>query len=107
MNAQLPTVGKDLVAKCGSVYFWEIKEKKGSQSEFWTLDLTSGNGKITKGKEGKADATFFMLDSDFMKLVDGKLPGHDAFSSGKLKIKGNMDKAMRFTSDLLPGNAKI
>ncbi len=30
-------------------------------------------GKVVKGKEGKADTTFIMLDDDFVQLVDGKL----------------------------------
>jgi len=30
-------------------------------------------GAIAKGKEGKPDATFTMLDDDFMELAAGKL----------------------------------
>ena len=107
MNAQLPAVGKDIVAKIGAVYLWELKEKKDSTPEFWTVDLKNGHGKITKGKEGRPDATFVMLDSDFMKLIDGKLKGHDAFMTGKMKIKGNMAKALKFTPDVLPKDAKL
>ena len=107
MNTQLPTVGKDIVAKVGAVYLWELREKKGGDPEFWTVDLKNGNGKITKGKEGRPDATFVMLDSDFMKMINGKLKGQDAFMTGKMKIKGNMAKALKFSPDVLPKNAKL
>ena len=107
MSAQLPAVGKDIVAKVGAVYLWELREKKGGDPEFWTVDLKNGSGKITKGKEGRPDATFVMLDADFMKLINGKLKGHDAFMTGKMKIKGNMAKALKFTPDVLPKDAKL
>ena len=43
-----------------------------------------------------------MLDADFMDLVSGKLKGQDAFMKGKMKIKGNMAKATKFTPELFP-----
>ncbi len=36
-------------------------------------------GKITKGKEGKPDATFVMLDEDLLSLAAGKLNPQSAF----------------------------
>lgn len=73
MGAMMPKVGAQVVAKVGCVYHFELREKKSDKPELVTVDLKNGNGKITMGKEGKADATFIMLDADFMKLVDGKL----------------------------------
>ena len=107
MNEQLPAVGAGIVQKVGAVYLWELREKKGGDPVFVTVDLKNGNGKITMGKEGRADATFVMLDDDFMKLVNGKLKPQDAFMTGKMKIKGNMAKAMKFTPDVLPKDAKL
>ncbi len=72
-----------------------------------TGDLKNGNGKITLGKEGKPDATFVMLDDDFMKLAAGKLKPQDAFMTGKMKIRGNMAKAMKFNPSVLPKGAKL
>ena len=73
MESQLPTHGAAIVAKVGAIYLWEIREKKGGDPEFITVDLKNGNGKITMGKGDRPDATFVMLDDDFMKLVNGKL----------------------------------
>ena len=107
MSDQLPTHGAGIVAKVGAVYLWELRETKGAEPVFITVDLKNGNGKVTMGKEGRADATFVMLDADFMKLVNGKLKAQEAFMTGKMKIKGNMAKAMKFNPDIIPKDAKL
>ena len=99
--------GAEVVAKVGAAFHFEFREKKADKPTYVTVDLKSGNGKITIGKEGKADATFVMLDDDFMKLVEGKLKPQDAFMTGKMKIKGNMAKAMKFNPSVLPKGAKL
>ncbi len=68
----------------------------------WTVDLKNGNGSIQDGKQGKADATFALLDNDAVDLFSGKLNPQTAFMQGKLKIKGNMQAAMKFTPDIFP-----
>ena len=107
MDAALPQHGAEIVKKVGCVYHFEISEKKGDEPTTITVDLKNGNGKITIGKEGKPDATFIMLDADFMDLVGGKLKSQDAFMQGKMKIKGNMAKAMKFNPSVLPKDAKL
>ena len=107
MGEMMPKVGAQVVAKVGCVYHFELREKKGDQPTLVTVDLKNGNGKISMGKEGKADATFIMLDNDFMKLADGKLKAQDAFMTGKMKIRGNMAKAMKFNPSVLPKDAKL
>ena len=107
MGAALETHGADMVAKVGCIYHFEISEKKGGEPTTITVDLKNGKGKITMAKEGKPDCTFVMLDADFMDLVGGKIKSQDAFMQGKMKIKGNMAKAMKFNPSILPKDAKL
>ena len=99
--------GAAVVKKVGAVFLFELKEKKGAESQYFTLDLKNGNGKFSAGKVGKADATFCMLDEVMVQLSEGKIDPQTAFTKGALKIKGNMAKAMKFTPDLLPKDAKL
>ena len=47
---------------------FEIREKKDGQPTIFTVDLKNGKGAVKEGKiDGvKPDATFFMLDDDFV-----------------------------------------
>ena len=107
MAPMMDTHGAAIVAKVGAVYHFELRKAKADKPEIVTLDLKNGTGKISMEKVGKADATFIMLDDDFMKLVGGKLKPQDAFMNGKMKIKGNMAKAMKFNPSVLPQGAKL
>ena len=99
--------GADIVKKVGYVYHFEIAPKKGDAPVVWTLDLKNGNGSLTKGKNGKADATFALTDSDAYDLFDRKLNPQTAFMQGKMKIKGNMGAAQKFTPDTFPSVSKL
>ena len=107
MIPMLEKHGEQVVKQVGCVYHFEIAPKKGEKADIISLDLKNGKGKITMGKAGTADATFVMVDADFMQLVAGKLKPQDAFMKGKMKIKGNMAKAMKFNPSVLPKDAKL
>ena len=99
--------GAGVVAKVGAVYHFELRAKKADKPTVITVDLKNGNGAIDFEKKGKPDATFIMLDDDFVKLFAGKLKPQDAFMNGKMKIRGNMAKAMKFNPSVLPKGAKL
>ena len=88
--------------KVNAVIHMEVAPTKGKPPVFWTIDLKNGNGSIKDGKEGKADVTFALIDNDAVDLFSGKLNPQTAFMQGKLKIKGNMQAALRFTPDIFP-----
>ena len=99
--------GAAIVKQIGCVYHFEIRAGKDEKPETITVDLKNGNGKITFKAEGTPDCTFVMLDADFMDLVSGKIKPQAAFMGGKMKIKGNMAKAMKFNPSVLPKDAKL
>ncbi len=102
MKPFLKEQGAELVKKVGYVYHFDIAPAKGKTATSWTVDLKNGSGSIQDGKQGKADATFAMVDDDATALFQGKLNPQTAFMQGKMKIKGNMQAATKFTPDLFP-----
>ena len=107
MAPHLEANGADLVKKVGAVFHFEVSAAKDQPATAFTVDLKNGNGAIKKGKEGTADATFILLDDDLIAIAQGKLNPQVAFMQGKMKIKGNMGKATKFTPDLLHKSAKL
>ncbi len=95
--------GKDLIAKVNAIYAFEITKTKGGKVEaVYEIDLKNGQGTVKKGKPAAPDATFTMTEGDFDQVCLGKLNPQMAFMQGKMKIKGNMAKATKFTPDLFP-----
>eukprot|EP00243_Klebsormidium_subtile_P002836 TRINITY_DN15764_c0_g1_i1.p1 TRINITY_DN15764_c0_g1~~TRINITY_DN15764_c0_g1_i1.p1 ORF type:complete len:134 (+),score=32.33 TRINITY_DN15764_c0_g1_i1:308-709(+) len=100
--------GKGLLEKIGLVYQMNIGEKKlGFQEESFVIDLKEGN--VYKGayKGGKPDATFSLADQDFVAVATGKLNPQMAFIRGKMRIKGSMKAAQKFTPDIFPKPSKL
>jgi len=92
-----------LIPKVSAIFGFEISATKGAKpSLIYTIDLKNGQGKTVKGAPANADATFTMTDDDFEAVCMGKLNPQIAFMQGKMKIKGNMSKAAKFTPELFP-----
>ncbi len=86
-----------------AVLGFEVTRKKGAKPEVvWTIDLKNSPGRVAPVRPEKPDATFNMTDSDFEKVFMGELDPQMAFMEGKMKIKGNMAKASKFTPELFP-----
>jgi putative sterol carrier protein len=99
--------GKEIVPKVKYVYQFDVKAKKDDTPVSWTIDLKNGDGFVKKGTPEKPDATFTMLDDDVMAMANKTLNPQQAFMNGKMKIKGNMAAATKFTPDLLPPMPKL
>ena len=96
-------LGKELIPKVAAIFGFEITAKKGGPVALtYEIDLKNGQGSTKKGKPASPDATFTMTDEDFEAVCLGKLNPQIAFMQGKMKIKGNMAKANKFTPDLFP-----
>ncbi|KAM0952616.1 putative hydro-lyase [Dioscorea sansibarensis] len=99
--------GKELTKKIGLVYQLNIAPKKmGIDEKVFIVDLKEG--KVYEGSyEGKPDATFSFADEDFLAVATGKMNPQMAFIRGKMKIKGSISAAQKFTPDIFPKPSKL
>lgn len=89
-----------------------IKNKENKQ-QTWVLDFKD-KGSVVKAESEqtppKGDVQLILKDADFMRLADGKANGQKLFMAGRLKVKGNLLKAVSIESlfkDLEPVPAKL
>jgi NAD(P)-dependent dehydrogenase (short-subunit alcohol dehydrogenase family)/acyl dehydratase/putative sterol carrier protein len=72
------------------VFQFTITGDKGGD---WYCDIKDSTCTIEAGKHEKPICTLEMEDQDFLALVSGKLPAMQAYTSGKLKIGGDLMKS--------------
>ncbi|XP_048482783.1 hydroxysteroid dehydrogenase-like protein 2 isoform X2 [Plutella xylostella] len=83
----------DLVKKTQAVFQFNVK---GKEEGVWHLDLKNGDGACGQGEPKHApDATLTMDSNNFADMFAGKLKPTTAFMMGKLKISGDLQKAMK------------
>lgn len=66
--------------------------------EAYKLQLRDGKAELLSDAEVDADCTLKMSCDNFQKFLAGKLNGMTAFMTGKLKIDGDMTKALKLES---------
>ena len=119
-KAQLEAASpKDKAAKlkkANGVFQFDVTNDAG-KTESWTIDAKN-EGTIKKGGAIKPDVTIILKDSDLVSLASGKGSAQSlfmrfvpcrfswAYGSGKLKIKGNMMKAVSIGDLIAPPKAK-
>jgi (3R)-3-hydroxyacyl-CoA dehydrogenase / 3a,7a,12a-trihydroxy-5b-cholest-24-enoyl-CoA hydratase / enoyl-CoA hydratase 2 len=85
------------------VFGFNITKAKGQKPTLiYEIDLKNGQGDVYQRAPANPDAVFTMTDGDFHKVCTGALNPQIAFMQGKMKIKGNMAAATKFTPDLFP-----
>jgi 3-hydroxyacyl-CoA dehydrogenase/3a,7a,12a-trihydroxy-5b-cholest-24-enoyl-CoA hydratase len=95
--------GKHLIQKVNGIFQMDIIDKKGGKVvKQWTIDLKNGSGACKEGPDDKNSASFTVSDEDFVQMCHGKLNPQMAFIQGKMKIKGSMSLATKFTPELFP-----
>jgi len=86
-------LNESLVSKTKATFTFNVT---GDGAGKYFLDLKNGAGACGKGEAtGGADCTMTMSSNNFTKMFSGKMSPTSAFMTGKLKIEGNMGKAMK------------
>jgi putative sterol carrier protein len=65
----------------------------GSGGGSWFVTVKDSKCAVTEGTAGKPTCTLKISDGDFVELITGKLNPMQAFTSGKLKIEGDIMKS--------------
>jgi 3-hydroxy-3-methylglutaryl CoA synthase/NAD(P)-dependent dehydrogenase (short-subunit alcohol dehydrogenase family)/putative sterol carrier protein len=65
----------------------------GTKGGEWHVVVQSGTCEVVEGAHGSPSVTLKMADDDFPALMTGKLNGMQAFTTGKLKIEGDIVKS--------------
>ncbi|XP_054003768.1 hydroxysteroid dehydrogenase-like protein 2 [Hylaeus anthracinus] len=95
----------ELVNKTGAIYQFVVNDDEVST---WYLDLKNGKGSTGKGEPKQPpDATLTMDSKNFYAMFSGKLKPASAFLMGKLRIQGNLQKAMKLEKLMLNLKSKL
>jgi putative sterol carrier protein len=86
-----------------TIYQYDIS---GEEEGTFQLHLADGTANVAQGDEEQANCTLKMSMADFRQFLLGKLNGTAAFMSGKLKIKGDIGKAIKLEGILRQYNVK-
>ena len=93
----------ELVGKVGASYLFKIT----SPDSAWVVDLKSVKGSVTEGS-GAADCTLEISEADFIDMTTGKSDPMKLFTTGKLKISGNVmaSQKLSFLQKMDPAQAQ-
>jgi putative sterol carrier protein len=80
----------DAAAGVDVVFQFNISGKGGGD---WYCAIKDGACKIESGVHQKPQCTLKIADADFLALMGGSLPPMQAFTTGKLKIEGDVVKS--------------
>ncbi|HEU4406530.1 MAG TPA: SCP2 sterol-binding domain-containing protein, partial [Polyangiaceae bacterium] len=76
----------EIAAKVKKVFQFRLSEPES----VWTLDLQNAPGTAVAGEAAPAQCTLAMTDADFVAMASGKADAMKLFSTGKLKISGDV-----------------
>lgn len=85
-------LSKEIVDKMQATYEFTLT---GDKEVKVSLDLKNGDGSITEKGDDNADVKFTVAATDFAPIFTGKVSPTNAFMAKKLKIKGDLPKAMK------------
>ncbi len=80
----------DAAAGVDVVFQYKLSGDGGGE---WYCTIADGACSVAEGVHDKPTTTILMSTSDFIELIQGKLNAMNAFTTGKLKIEGDLMKS--------------
>ena len=80
----------DKAAGVEVIFQYRISGPKGGD---WYAMIKDETCQVTQGVHKTPTTTIKMADDDFLALMEGKLKAMQAYTSGKLKIEGDLMKS--------------
>lgn len=88
-------LSETLVRQVGACFQFDISSKDGQHHSYY-VDLSQGSGAAGAGSLCREpDVTLSMSDSDLLAMFQGDLRPFAAYTSGRLKIQGDIKTAMK------------
>jgi putative sterol carrier protein len=72
------------------VFLYDISGTGGGE---WHCTVENGNCQVSEGSHASPTCTLTMHSEDFLSMMNGMLPAMQAYTSGKLKISGDIMKS--------------
>ena len=80
----------DKAAGVNVVFQFSVSGEGGGE---WSVEIKDGACRVAAGKHLSPACTLKIAAADFLALMNGKLPAMEAYTSGKLKIDGDIMKS--------------
>lgn len=88
-------LSETLVSQVGASFQFHISSEDGQHQSYY-VDLSQGSGSVGAGSPcQEPDVTLSMSDSDLLALFEGRLRPFAAYTSGRLKVQGDLKTAMK------------
>lgn len=88
-------LSESLVQQVGACFQFDISSGDGQQHSYY-VDLSQGSGAAGAGSLSREpDVTLSMSDCDLLALFQGELRPFSAYTSGRLKVQGDIKTAMK------------
>lgn len=88
-------LSETLVHQVGACFQFDISSQNGQRHSYY-VDLSQGSGAAGAGSlTREPDVTLSMSDSDLLAMFQGELRPFAAYTSGRLKIQGDIKTAMK------------
>ena len=75
----------------------------GQSPSYFKLVLTAGKATISSTPAKKPDVELIMTPETWLQIAAGKAPPHQAFLSGRMRVRGNTDLAQRMLTYVAAG----